>query len=69
MKKGDKKFIVVWDSPRSIEEAVYLHTEKGFHRMEVISNKSHHWRRGEVIFDTKEEVDKYLETEDYRSIH
>ena len=69
MKKGDKKFIVVWNNPRTIEEVEYEYMEKGFHRVKVLSDGSFHWRRAAVIFDTKEDVDKYLEIEDYRSIH
>lgn len=69
MKKGDKKFIVIWGNPRTIEEAEFLHSEKGFERMKVISDGSLVWRRAKVVFDTREEIDAYLETMDYRSIH
>lgn len=69
MKNEFNKYIVVWDNPRSVEKCKLTGTAKGFHRVVTEVSGTAYWRRPAVVFDSEEAVTKYLEIEDYRSIH
>ena len=63
------KYIVVWDNPRTIEKCKVTEITKGFARVLIERDGTAYWRRPAVVFDDRKAVDKYLEIEDYRSIH
>lgn len=69
MENEFNKLIVVWDNPRSVESCKITNTSKGFLRVQIEKDGTAYWRRPEVVFDNQTAVDKYLEIEDYRSIH
>lgn len=63
------KYIVVWDNPRRVELCEIVKKEKELIHLISKSTGVKYLRHHKMVFDSEKAIEKFLEIEDYRSIH